>query len=577
MNSSRKASSNVSNGPAGFSVSTILYWLFGLIILWMCLLVTLYHSGYLHTTPQQDERLKKYKLMAWEYEKTIADRFGHMNVEELSYLLAANSHSAHSAQQRVTPIDVSQDTGDAHEAAAVHVEQLRGGMEHAGKDVHASAAHEKNPKNQDANGKGKSAISKLLERSNPTGAGEVHIVFSTDCSEFQDWQTLVLFHSASVVGQRGSVSRIASGCDDAKKESLNKLYEKVWPDRQYRAHYTPDFKKDSKSGKKYDFYNKPWGVKHWLEFAEPPVQSEVVVALLDPDMILLRPITVEIASLDNAIWSSRLDKREMLPRVVQGRPVAQLYGLGAPWTNDKHPKFNRTRICGEGSPCLQGKERWAAEHFAVGPPYLVHKQDMEKIAATWTSFVPKVYEGYPFLLAEMYAYSMAAAHEKLPHLQGEHYMVSNTDVDPGEGWPHVDALPAGMNELPLGPNGEFFPGRKVPTVVHYCQFFRAGDYGFQKRRVPKNVFTCEGNMMAELPAALDAATYQYKQEGQVPIRGKKQAKRHAFALGVVHRAINAAILDFKTKMCKGQKTSYVKDINVAGKPKDDSGAKKGGK
>ena len=32
--------------------------------------------------------------------------------------------------------------------------------------------------------------------------------------------------------------------------------------------------------------------------------------------------------------------------------------------------------------------------------------------------------GYPFLLAEMYAYSMAAAHENLPHLQTEHHMVS---------------------------------------------------------------------------------------------------------------------------------------------------------
>jgi len=72
--------------------------------------------------------------------------------------------------------------------------------------------------------------------------------------------------------------------------------------------------------------------------------------------------------------------------------------------------------------------------------------------------------------------------------------------------------------------------------------------------------------MAELPAGLDAATYQYKQAGKVPIHGTKQAKRHAFALGVVHRAINAAIMDFKAKMCDGQKASYVKNINVAGKP-----------
>ena len=46
---------------------------------------------------------------------------------------------------------------------------------------------------------------------------------------------------------------------------------------------------------------------------------------------------------------------------------------------------------------------------------------------------------YPFLLAEMYAYSMGAAHEKLPHFQMEQHMVSNNEAG-GEGWPFIDAL-----------------------------------------------------------------------------------------------------------------------------------------
>jgi hypothetical protein len=45
-----------------------------------------------------------------------------------------------------------------------------------------------------------------------------------------------------------------------------------------------------------------------------------------------------------------------------------------------------------------------------------------------------VYEDYPYLLAEMYAYSMAAAHEQLPHLQVDNYMVSSSDAG-GEAWP----------------------------------------------------------------------------------------------------------------------------------------------
>ena len=39
----------------------------------------------------------------------------------------------------------------------------------------------------------------------------------------------------------------------------------------------------------------------------------------------------------------------------------------------------------------------------------------------------------------MYAYSMAAAHEKLPHLRMDNWMVSNTQAG-GEGWAWIDAL-----------------------------------------------------------------------------------------------------------------------------------------
>lgn len=78
--------------------------------------------------------------------------------------------------------------------------------------------------------------------------GEMHVVFSTDCSGYQDWQTLLLFHSATVVGQKGRITRIASGCDEAKQKQLNALYRRLYP--RFGAHYTPDFKKDAKTNKK---------------------------------------------------------------------------------------------------------------------------------------------------------------------------------------------------------------------------------------------------------------------------------------------------------------------------------------
>ena len=76
----------------------------------------------------------------------------------------------------------------------------------------------------------------------------IHVIFSTDCGTFQDWQTLLIFYSAVRIGQPGILTRIASGCDEEKKLFLTQLYNKLYP--QYSVHFTPDFKHDAKSNKK---------------------------------------------------------------------------------------------------------------------------------------------------------------------------------------------------------------------------------------------------------------------------------------------------------------------------------------
>ena len=44
----------------------------------------------------------------------------------------------------------------------------------------------------------------------------IHILFSTDCTPFQHYQALLLIESAIRVGQRGSITRIISGCERLK-------------------------------------------------------------------------------------------------------------------------------------------------------------------------------------------------------------------------------------------------------------------------------------------------------------------------------------------------------------------------
>jgi hypothetical protein len=201
----------------------------------------------------------------------------------------------------------------------------------------------------------------------------VHIVFSTDCRFFQDWQSLLLFHSAMQIDQKGEITRIASGCDEKKKEELTTLYKKLFPN--YHVHFTPDFKTDPKTKAKYDFYNKPYGLQHWLKYANPPVKENAVVILIDPDMILLRPITLELANNPSVLYIDDFDpKKENVPKYIgKHHPAAQIYGLGAPWTLEDRKHFNRTAVCGVGSPCLEVDRKYGETYFRlVSISYLLY-------------------------------------------------------------------------------------------------------------------------------------------------------------------------------------------------------------
>lgn len=123
----------------------------------------------------------------------------------------------------------------------------------------------------------------------------------------------------------------------------------------------------------------------------------------------------------------------------------------------------------------------------------------------------RVYADYPELLAEMYAYSMAAAHNNLPHYIMRHYMVSNIDMDE-EGWSYIDALKDEVCEYPV--DGIYYPGKPLPNILHYCQFYRSGEFGFQKRRLRKTIFDCDKPLLAAIPT--DQGLVRYKnRDGEV--------------------------------------------------------------
>ena len=92
------------------------------------------------------------------------------------------------------------------------------------------------------------------------------------------------------------------------------------------THYFSGVKDDKgESVGDYKFFNKPFGLRHWMENAEHMSrhQRDDIVILIDPDMPLLRPIVGDFSSERETVISPRRLKHKLGDHVDHGLPFAQ--------------------------------------------------------------------------------------------------------------------------------------------------------------------------------------------------------------------------------------------------------------
>lgn len=402
-----------------------------------------------------------------------------------------------------------------------------------------------------------------------------HLIFSTDCSEFQHWQSYLLFHSAFKVDQPGTITRIASGCSDEDAVTARKWHDEHISSvmgEQFLLHLTPHFSgvkdADGKTIGDYKFFNKPFGLLHWLEHAigfadgsensdgsgSGPLNNEDdVVILIDPDMVLLRPITGDFSNDRDVVIGKRHQKNRKM-KVEHGSPFAQKYGFGTQWRT-----FNLHEIAGEDSPSKKVSQPDGGSFYPAGPPYLGTVRDMHAIAEKWSEFVPRVHKEYPYLLAEMFAYCIAAAHLELPHQIVDSLMVSNTNGG-GEGWPMVDALPRENHcEIAKLHKHEDHP---VPSVIHYCQRYAIKEWFFGKRKMDKKFFTCDSPLMEEPPSNIvEVSDYKAPFGGGRKELDEKAVQREGFMICGILSALNEAGKFYKEHHCDGN-GNMAKTLNL---------------
>lgn len=251
----------------------------------------------------------------------------------------------------------------------------------------------------------------------------IHTLFSVECQNYFDWQTVGLMHSFKKSKQPGPITRLLSCTDEEKKN--------------YRGmHLAPTFEVPSmsrhpKTGDWYPAINKPAGVVHWLKHSKEAENVDWVV-ILDADMIIRGPIIP---------WELGAEK---------GRPVAAYYGYLVGCDNilaklhTKHPE-----LCDK-----------------VGGLLAMHIDDLRVFAPMWLSKTEEVREDRDHWatnitgdiygkgwISEMYGYSFGAAEVGLRHKINDNLMIY-----PG-----------------------YIPRPEIePILLHYGLPFSVGNWSFSK-------------------------------------------------------------------------------------------------
>lgn len=416
-----------------------------------------------------------------------------------------------------------------------------------------------------------------------TGVDEsYHIVFSTGCSEFQDWQSIGVYSSAIAVGQRGVITRIASGCTPEQEKSIRHAMSHL--PKNCRVHFAPNTQVRDHKHAIYKYANKPLGMMHWLLHANPPVPSSAVVALCDPDFFFLRPLDVDSFDSPNKYFASGKAKLTPMPkRITKGTMVAQRYGIGgAPWRTGPGRNGQKawdlkgylTSIGRPDSPALADdlNENSASTYYSFGAPYIALAEDWLPIATNWTNLMPMAVERNFGNLAEMYACSIAVADYGIRPVLIDSLMVSNVDAS-GEGWPWVDQIPPDRG---CDPSIITDPDYKLPTFLHYCQTYKINDFGqeefttsnetpnniYSKYQVPNEILDCPAGSKAldggaGIPPKRGGSNMHLGSNGLLPdpphhvsSNGKTKELRNIFSNCVATRATNQAASDYRKWFCE---------------------------
>jgi len=315
----------------------------------------------------------------------------------------------------------------------------------------------------------------------------VHWVFVTDCSAYMFNQGNLMLASAHYVDQPGEFTWITYGCErDEQKDAFKKLAHpraKAW-------HAKATELKDPVSGKPYAHFqasNRPVSIAAWWRETQP---TEDAIAILDPDMMWLRPV--------NLFDAPRETKEEHGPWETSAARPKQ--GSGARYGQGCVPKrwsdSTMLDICSGDERCVAAKNSaQCSTLYSSGPPWILHHSDAEDVLSSWTDIAVKVHANYPEMLAEQVSFGVTQMRYGVTNALDPFWFVSNAEAgdQPWNALLNIDYDPCAERVPP--------PSQlSLPPLWHSCSTYeiphlQGQGYRLHKDHIHKDLLDCNAPLL----------------------------------------------------------------------------------
>lgn len=373
---------------------------------------------------------------------------------------------------------------------------------------------------------------------------DIHIVFSMSCGQSNRLlQQTVVQLTATWAAQRGPITQILSGCSE--DERLRVMEEPTFY-YDFRRHFTPSFAVNPEPGVEgsYKPYNKPFGLRHFLLNAVPEVKHELI-ALIDGDFFFFRPLEANTGRNMTGFYRGRRDPSTVNDTVIDGLALAQDWHAlqGGFFAEDKAEVLQK--VCA-GLPCGSVSPADGAEYYgSIGPPYVMTRRDALRMVDDYCHLCVTTRQVSNEWIAEMFAYSVAAANNGIKHTALSHLGISSPGFEGGghEYWSFVDgtmANPCEDNLTPIMP-------KHPPVAVHACQWI--GD--FYKGVWPDTLADCDSPMFRIVPS-----THWSEIETTVDPSNQRMRREEVWAKCTLTKIMDRALVEFKKRTCRSGFNSY---------------------